>query len=215
MKKWIWITMLFILGFTAIGWVQPAGAVQSATLSYGKRGTDVPDLQYRLKTVGLFQGEITSYYGPKTTRAVKSFQKRYGLKADGITGPTTWKKLRKVSVNRHELDQVARMIYAEARGEPYKGKVAVGAVIMNRLSSPEFPKTVHGVLFQPWAFTAVHDGQYKLKPDYAAYQAALDAVKGHDPTYNALYYFNPQTATSKWIWTRKQTVKIGRHIFAV
>ncbi|MGO4376180.1 cell wall hydrolase, partial [Paenibacillus sp. MCAF20] len=127
----------------------------------------------------------------------------------------TWETLKKVSVNQKELDLLARIIYAESRGEPYKGQIAVGAVVMNRVAASDFPNTVQGVIEQPGAFTAVDDGQYYMKPDSTAYKAALEAIRGNDPTNGALYYFNPDTATSKWIWSRQQTLKIGRHIFAV
>lgn len=108
---------------------------------------------------------------------------------------------------------MAKIINSEARGEPYKGQVAVGAVVMNRIQSAQFPDNIRDVVFQPGAFTAVDDGQYWLTPNKTAYLAAQDAVRGWDPTNNSLYYFNPDTATSAWIWSRPQTVKIGKHIF--
>lgn len=112
------------------------------------------------------------------------------------------------------MDILAKVIYSEARGESYKGQVAVGAVVLNRLQSDQFPDTIKDVVFQPRAFTAVDDGQYYLTPDRTAYLAAQDAVRGWDPTYGSLYYFNPETATSEWIWSRPQKIKIGNHIFA-
>lgn len=196
----------------------PFEAVQAAppaTLKLGSKGADVPDLQYRLKTLGYFSDDLTDYFGTKTLESLTRFQKEHGLEADGIAGEKTWTELKKVSVNQAELDMLAKIIHAEARGEPYKGQVAVGAVVMNRLESPSFPDTIKGVIEQPRAFTAVDDGQYKLKPNETAYRAALEAVRGNDPTNGALYYFNPETATSEWIWSRKQTLKIGRHVFAV
>ncbi|MHA6484064.1 cell wall hydrolase [Paenibacillus sp. strain BS8-2] len=195
--------------------IQPVSAAAPTTLKYGVTSGDVPDLQYRLKTLGYFNEGITSYYGAVTRHSVFLFQRDYGLQADGIAGPDTWAMLKKVSVNRNELDLLTRIIYGEARGEPYKGQVAVGAVVMNRLAHQGFPDTVKGVIEQPRAFTAVDDGQYNLMPDATAYRAALEAVRGYDPSGGALYYFNPDTATSSWIWSRKQIGKIGRHIFAV
>lgn len=112
------------------------------------------------------------------------------------------------------MDILAKVIYSEARGEPYKGQVAVGAVVMNRIQSSQFPNNIKDVVFQKGAFTAVSDGQYWLTPNRTAYLAALDAVRGWDPTTNSLYYFNPDTATSAWIWSRPQNLKIGKHIFA-
>ncbi|MFC4354558.1 spore cortex-lytic enzyme [Chryseomicrobium palamuruense] len=113
----------------------------------------------------------------------------------------------------HELKLLASAVYGEARGEPYEGQVAVAAVILNRIESPQFPNTVSEVIFQPRAFTAVDDGQIWLTPNDRAREAVIDAINGWDPTENALYYFNPVTATSKWIWTRPQIKTIGRHIF--
>ncbi|WP_141501265.1 spore cortex-lytic enzyme [Paenibacillus luteus] len=205
--------LIFILAFSIPA--QSAQAASPATLKVGSSGADVPDLQYRLKTLGYFNKDVTAYFGTTTLESLKRFQKDYGIASDGVAGKQTWETLKKVSVNQTELTLLARIIYAEARGESYKGQVAVGAVVMNRLASSSFPNSIRGVIEQPRAFTAVDDGQYKLTPDKTAYQAAQDAVKGYDPTGDALYYFNPQTATSDWIWSRKQTVKIGRHIFAV
>lgn len=195
--------------------LQPVSAAAPTTLQQGMTGPDVPDLQYRLKTLGYFNQDLTSYYGAVTRHSVLLFQRDHGLKTDGIAGPATWDMLKKVSVNRNELDMLARIIYGEARGEPYVGQVAVGAVVMNRLAHDGFPNTLQEVIEQPRAFTAVDDGQYNMKPDTTAYRAALEAVRGYDPTGGALYYFNPDTATSSWIWSRKQVGKIGRHIFAV
>lgn len=207
------LLLIFILAFSIP--TQSAQAASPATLKVGSSGADVPDLQYRLKTLGYFNKDVTAYFGTTTLESLKRFQKDYGIASDGVAGKQTWETLKKVSVNQTELTLLARIIYAEARGESYKGQVAVGAVVMNRLASSSFPNSIRGVIEQPRAFTAVDDGQYKLTPDKTAYQAAQDAVKGYDPTGDALYYFNPQTATSDWIWSRKQTVKIGRHIFAV
>lgn len=217
MKKFFQIgAMVAVLLALTLGTaLQPISAAAPSTLKYGSSNADVPDLQYRLKTLGYFNEGLTSYYGAVTRHSVLLFQQDYGLKADGIAGPATWDMLKKVSVNRNELDLLARIIYGEARGEPYTGQVAVGAVVMNRLADNGFPNTVKGVIEQRRAFTAVDDGQYYMTPDTMAYRAALDAVRGYDPSGGALYYFNPDTATSSWIWSRKQIGKIGRHIFAV
>ncbi|WP_246096108.1 cell wall hydrolase [Paenibacillus sinopodophylli] len=207
----LFLSMMLIFQLPA----EAAHAAEPATLKVGNSGADVPDLQYRLKTIGYFNTDVTTYFGTTTLDSLKRFQKEYGLAVDGIAGARTWEALKKVSVNKVELDLLARIIYAEARGESYKGQVAVGAVVMNRLASPSFPNSIREVIEQPQAFTAVDDGQYKLTPNKLAYQAAQEAVKGYDPTNGALYYFNPVTATSDWIWSRKQTIQIGRHIFAV
>ena len=185
----------------------------ASNLSSGSTGGDVWDLQYRLKAIGLYKQQLTGYYGSYTKSAVKNFQQKYGLQADGRVGPKTWQVLKRYSLNKSEMDVLARLIHSEARGEPYKGQVAVGAVVMNRIQSNLFPNNIREVVFQPGAFTAVDDGQFWLNPDSTSYLAALDAVRGWDPTHGSLYYFNPQTATSKWIWSRPQKLTIGNHIF--
>lgn len=186
----------------------------AALLKPGSSGGDVWDLQFRLKVMGFYNAPMDGQFGPYTASAVSKFQQAYGLQADGYAGNETWRALKKYSLNQSELDILAKVIYSEARGEPYEGQVAVGAVVMNRIQSGKFPDNINGVVFESGAFTAVSDGQYWLTPNSTAYMAAEDAVKGWDPTYNSLYYFNPDTATSKWIWSRPQTVKIGHHIFA-
>ncbi|WP_010276766.1 spore cortex-lytic enzyme [Paenibacillus senegalensis] len=185
------------------------------TVQQGSQSGDVWDLQFRLHTVGYYQHSIDGIFGYHTLTAVSRFQQNYGLKVDGIAGPQTWSALKRVSANASELTMLARVIHGEARGEPYEGKVAVAAVVLNRMQSPDFPDKMADVIFQPRAFTAVDDGQYYLQPDQSAYQAAMDALRGWDPTNGALYYFNPVTATSAWIWTRQQTGKIGKHVFAI
>ncbi len=214
MKKTLLIPLF--LCFLAIGLLLPAGQAEAApVLRWGSESGDVWDLQFRLNLLGFYQGKLDGKFGSQTAAAVRWFQSHYGLSVDGIVGPRTWRMLKKVSVNQYELDLLARVVYGEARGEPYVGQVAVAAVVMNRVQSPLFPNTVAGVVFQPRAFTAVDDGQFWLTPNRTAYRAAIEAVRGWDPTGGALYYFNPQTATSDWIWTRKQTMKVGKHVFAV
>lgn len=214
MKKTVLWFLLLVLCFSAI---VPAGtaAASSPTIRQGSSSGDVWELQFRLQILGYYNSKMDGKFGSSTTQAVRRFQQNYGLKADGVVGPQTWKALKKVSVNAKEFTLLARTVYSEARGEPYVGQVAVAAVVMNRLKSPQFPNTVAGVIFQPYAFTAVDDGQFWLEPNERAYAAAWDAVRGWDPTNGALYYFNPSTATSKWIWSRHQTGKIGKHIFAI
>ncbi len=203
------ITAAIFIG--TIGLSVPAQA--STVLKSGSANGDVWDLQFRLYAMGLFKQTLDGKYGPYTAAVVRNFQHQYGLSVDGVTGNQTWKALKKFSLDSPELNIMAKVIYSEARGEPYKGQVAVGAVVMNRIQSNKFPDNIRDVVFQSGAFSAVTDGQYNLTPDKTAYMAALDAVRGWDPTYNSLYYFNPATATSSWIWSRPQTVKIGNHIF--
>lgn len=117
-------------------------------------------------------------------------------------------------LSRSDTNLLARVVYAEARGEVYQGQVAVAAVILNRLKNPNFPKSIPGIIYEPWAFTSVDDGQINLTPDAAAYKAVQDALNGWDPTYGAVYYWNPATATSQWVWSRPITTRIGNHVFA-
>ncbi|MFC0211294.1 spore cortex-lytic enzyme [Paenibacillus chartarius] len=205
----------FLIGLTILGgaFLPQAPADAAVITQPGSTGGDVWDLQYRLKTVGFYTTALDGIYGNQTKSAVARFQQQYGLSVDGIAGGMTWQAMRRVTLNRSEMDLLAKLIYSEARGEPYKGQVAVGAVVLNRIQSSQFPNDIRGVIFQPGAFTAVDDGQFWLTPDRTAYLAAMDAVRGWDPSGNALYYFNPATATSKWIWSRPQIVTIGNHIF--
>ncbi|MFB5678339.1 spore cortex-lytic enzyme [Paenibacillus terreus] len=209
-KSLLFLVIVCALGFSLI----PGTAGAAPVLKTGSANGDVWDLQYRLKTLGYYTQDLDGSYGSSTQNAVRKFQQDYGITPDGVAGDQTWKQLKRNSLNMNEMDILAKVIYSEARGEPYEGQVAVGAVVMNRIQSPQFPDTIEGVVFQPGAFTAVADGQYWLVPNRTAYLAALDAVRGWDPSRGSLYYFNPDTATSAWIWTRPQNLKIGRHIFA-
>lgn len=193
------------------------------TLSkYGSRGDEVTQIQTKLKRWGYYKGNIDGIYGSQTLEAVKYFQRKNGLTVDGIAGPATLKAMgiytsssssTTSSSNSSNVNLLARLIYGEARGEPYTGQVAVGAVVMNRVKSSSFPNTISGVIYQSGAFDVVRDGQINLTPDSTAQKAAQDAINGWDPSYGAIYYFNPSTATNKWIWSRPMTVTIGRHRF--
>lgn len=192
------------------------------TLSkYGSRGNEVTQIQTKLKRWGYYNGSVDGIYGSKTVEAVKYFQRKNGLTQDGIAGPKTLAAMginsssgssSNVS-NSSNLNLLSRLIYGEARGEPYTGQVAVGAVVLNRVKSSSFPNTIAGVIYQKGAFDIVSDGQINLEPDATAKKAAQDALNGWDPSYGAIYYFNPNTATSKWIWSRPVTVVIGNHRF--
>ncbi len=187
---------------------------------------DTPDniraVQTRLADLGYYKIRVDGIWGPKTLAAVKNFQRDYGLVVDGIVGSRTEKALGITlgggsstgSLSSSDLNLLARCVYAEARGEPYAGQVAVAAVVLNRVRSAKFPNTIAGVIYQPLAFTAVADGQINLSPNQNAYNAARDALNGTDPTNGCLYYYNPATATSKWIWSLKVELKIGKHNFA-
>ena len=192
-----------------------------ALSKYGSRGTEVRTIQDKLKRWGYYTGNVDGIYGSLTVSAVKRFQQKNGLAVDGIAGTNTLKAMgittssssSSSTNNSSNVNLLARAIYGEARGEPYTGQVAVGAVIMNRVRSSKFPNTIAGVIYQSGAFDAVSDGQINLQPDATAKKAAQDALNGWDPSYGAIYYFNPNTATNKWIWSRPMTVTIGKHRF--
>ncbi len=198
-----------------------------ATLSgYGSSGQEVRNIQTRLSNWGYYHGEIDGLYGYMTYSAVRDFQAKHGLTVDGIAGPETLAALGlptgqpsggggDTSSDSRDLNLLARIIHGEARGEPYVGQVAVGAVVLNRVRDSRFPNTIAGVIYQPGAFDAVYDGQINLDPDATAIKAARDALNGWDPTYGCVYYYNPATATSSWIWSRRIVLKIGKHNFAV
>lgn len=197
-----------------------------ATLSkYGSSGDEVSKIQSRLSAWGYYTGNIDGLYGYLTYSAVKSFQTKNGLAVDGIAGPETLAALGLPTGNKPstgnqgtadsgDVQLLARLIHGEARGEPYEGKVAVGAVVLNRTTDSRFPKTIAGVIYQPGAFDAVYDGQINLAPDTSSLNAARDAMNGWDPSYGCIYYYNPNTATSSWIWSRPIIVVIGNHNFA-
>ena len=193
-----------------------------ALSKYGSRGTEVTQIQTKLKRWGYYSGNIDGIYGTQTVNAVKYFQRKNGLTVDGIAGPATLKAMgimtsssssSSSSSYNSNLNLLARVIYGESRGEPYTGQVAVGAVVMNRVKSSSFPNTISGVVYQSGAFDAVKDGQINLTPNSTATKAAQDALNGWDPSYGAIYYYNPSTATNKWIWSRPMTVTIGKHRF--
>lgn len=193
-----------------------------ALSKYGSRGDEVIQIQTKLKRWGYYNGNIDGIYGTQTLEAVKYFQRKNGLAVDGIAGPNTLKAMgitsssssgSSSSTNSNDLNLLSRVVYAEARGEPYEGQVAVAAVTLNRVKSSSFPNTLAGVVYQSGAYDAVADGQINLTPNSTAKKAAQDAMNGWDPSYGALYYFNPATATNKWIWSRPMTVTIGKHRF--
>ena len=195
--------------------------VVEALSKYGSRGTEVRTIQDKLKRWGYYTGNVDGIYGSLTVSAVKRFQQKNGLTVDGIAGTktltamgiTTNSSSGSSTNNSSNVNLLAKAIYGEARGEPYVGQVAVGAVIMNRVKSSKFPNTIAGVIYQSGAFDAVSDGQINLEPDATAKKAAQDALNGWDPSYGAIYYFNPNTATNDWIWSRPMTVTIGKHRF--
>jgi N-acetylmuramoyl-L-alanine amidase len=191
-----------------------------ALSNYGSRGQEVIEIQTRLQRWGYYNGSIDGVYGYRTYMAVRSFQSKNGLKVDGVAGPNTLSAIGiSGQTSRNDTDRnvdlLAHIIHGEARGEPYTGKVAIAGVILNRIKDSRFPKTIAGVIYQPGAFDAVKDGQINLQPDSSAFKAARDALNGWDPSGGAIYYWNPATATSKWIWSRRIITRIGKHVFGV
>ncbi|MBQ2680229.1 MAG: spore cortex-lytic enzyme [Firmicutes bacterium] len=182
----------------------------------GSTGNGVREIQERLSKLDLYNGAIDGIYGPATTQAVRDFQRQKGLTIDGIAGNMTLEALGIItseSIYEDDLYLLASVIYGEGRGEPYEGQVAIGAVVLNRVESEVFPNSVYEVVFQNGAFSAVNDGQIYLGVDETAINAARDALNGADPTGGALYYWNPATATSQWIWSIPIETAIGRHVF--
>ena len=219
--------MVLTIGFS-IGMVNPISydtqTAYAAVISQGSKGQTVKTIQTKLKNWGYYKGAIDGIFGSQTREAVKYFQRKNGLKVDGIVGNQTLKALgmsaqssqgSSSSYSDADITLLAKLIYGEARGESYVGQVAVGAVVLNRIKSASFPNTMSGVIYQRYAFTAVDDGQINLTPNATARKAAMDAMNGWDPSYGALYYYNPKTATSQWIFSRKTTTTIGNHVFAI
>ncbi len=202
-------------------------AAPTAVIGQSSNSSDVKLVQRKLKNWGYYGGAVDGIYGKNTRAAVIRFQKKNGLTADGIVGKKTLSALgiseSMLSANKNsasgsytnsDIQLLARLIYAEARGESYTGQVGVGAVVLNRVKSSSFPNTIAGVIYQPYAFTCVSDGQINYTPDKTAVRAAKDAMNGWDPTYGCLYYYNPKIATSSWIYSRPTVVTIGSHVFA-
>ncbi len=214
-KLCVALGVLFVLNIFIICMAQRAEAV---TYQKGSTGSVVTTIQEKLSRWGYYSGKVDGIYGSKTVEAVKYFQRKNNLSVDGKCGPKTLSALG-ISVSAAsqstsgDVDLLARLISAEARGEPYAGQVAVGAVVLNRVESPAFPGTISGVIYQSGAFSCLQDGQFWKPVADSAYKAARDALNGSDPSGGALYYFNPATATSKWIWSRPLLTVIGRHRF--
>lgn len=214
------LALIFAVNIFIIALAQRASA---ELYKKGSGGPTVTEIQTRLKNWGYYSGEVDGVYGSRTEKAVRWFQQKNGLSADGQVGDLTLAALgiptsggageSGNSGGSGSLDLLARLISAEARGEPYEGQVAVGAVVLNRVNHPSFPSSVAEVIYQPGAFSCLDDGQFDEPVAESAYRAARDAVNGWDPTYGAIYYFNPSTATSKWIWSRPLIVNIGKHRF--
>ncbi|MDR1736439.1 MAG: spore cortex-lytic enzyme [Oscillospiraceae bacterium] len=197
-------------------------SAEAAVYRQGSAGSTVKEIQQRLKDWGYYSGGVDGIYGSKTVAAVKWFQQKNKLAVDGITGKATLAALGirdssatpASSALNNDTELLARLITAEARGEPYTGQVSVGAVVLNRIRHPSFPGSISGVIYQNGAFTCLDDGQWSsVTVNDTARKAAKDALNGWDPTGGAIYYYNPSTATNKWIRSRPILTSIGRHVF--
>ena len=214
------LTVLLTLNIFALAMSQYAAA---DLYKRGSSGATVREIQTRLKNWGYYFGAVDGIYGSQTEKAVRYFQSKNGLSVDGQVGnqtlaalgmqPTGGSSGSGSSGSSGDLALLARLISAEARGEPYEGQVAVGAVVLNRVDHPSFPNSISGVIYQNGAFSCLYDGQFNEPVAESAYRAAQDAMNGWDPSYGAIYYFNPATATSAWIWSRPLIVTIGKHRF--
>ena len=215
-RQCLGLAVLFAVNILIILLAQNALAL---TCKRGSTGSVVTKIQQKLSDWGYYNGPVDGVYGSRTEAAVRAFQEKNGLTVDGKAGPQTLKAMGISTAGAAESSTsgdaalLARLISAEARGESYEGQVAVGAGVMNRSAHPAFPNSLSGVIYQKGAFSCLDDGQFDQPVAQSAYQAARDAMNGYDPTGGAIYYFNPATATSKWIWSRPLLVTIGSHRF--
>ncbi len=213
--------IVFLLGTVLEPLTMNANA---AVLKRGSSGSQVVTLQTKLKRWGYYSYAIDGIFGSRTEAAVRYFQRVNSLTVDGIAGAQTLRALGMSSGSSSEASSsssstsndaylLARLVYGEARGEPYKGQVAVAAVVLNRVESSSFPNSIAGVIYQSGAFSVVADGQINLSPDETAIKAAKDAMNGWDPTNGCLYYYNPQKTSNKWMLSRPVALTIGEHVF--
>lgn len=222
-KSVLTIAAVLALNILFAAWSQYAAA---DLYKKGSSGATVTEIQTRLKAWGYYTGSVDGTYGSQTEKAVRYFQQSNGLSADGQAGPETLAALglpagsgsgggsgSSGGGNSGDVDLLARLISAESRGEPYEGQVAVGAVVLNRVNHASFPNSISEVIYQSGAFSCLYDGQFDQPVAESSYRAARDALNGWDPSNGAIYYFNPATATSSWIWSRPAIVTIGKHMF--
>ena len=221
MRKVLRIGKLIVTAFLIVCAVLPPLTAEAA-LKRGSTGDDVIAVQKRLKQWGYYSGAVDGIFGYATERAVRWFQEKNGLSVDGVVGEKTAAAMglrlsAAVSSSTKpasgDVYLLAQCIYSESRGEPYKGQVAVGAVVLNRVKNSAFPNSISGVIYQKGAFSAVDDGQINLTPNDTALKAAKDAMNGWDPTGGCLYYYNPEKTSNRWIRSRPIVVRIGSHVF--
>lgn len=194
--------------------------VEPVLSQQGSRGSEVRQIQTKLRQLGYYKGSIDGIFGSDTKKAVISFQKSCGITADGVAGPKTLLYLGLGSssgssggFSSNEIYLLAKVIEAEARGESYTGQVAVGAVILNRVDHSSFPDSISGVVYQSGAFDCVYDSNWAVEPSSTSKKAAQDAINGWDPTGGAIYYYNPAKTSNQWIRSRTVVSVIGRHYF--
>ncbi|MCR6544136.1 spore cortex-lytic enzyme [Dehalobacterium formicoaceticum] len=225
------VSFIFMMAAVVILTYGSGKAQSRPTLYWGSSGNNVTQVQQRLSNWGYYKGPIDGYLGASTFNAIKDFQRRNGLTADGTVGTQTYNALglssgsttpapdpgyqpSKVSVSGDSM-LLARAIHAEAESEPYIGKVAVGAVLLNRVANANFPNTLAGVVYQGRALESVANGRVNTEPNNDSVKAAREALNGWDPSYGCLYFWNPSKPVSAWIWTRKIVVKYGAHVFGL
>ena len=218
----VWQVVAIVLLNLFVIALLPSDHAVDALSKLGSTGSEVRQIQTKLINWGYLNDKVDGIYGTKTRDAVIAFQKKNGLTADGIAGPATLQAMgifssfsgsSSQSGGQSDLNLLARLISAEARGESYTGQVAVGAVVLNRVEHPSFPDTIAGVIYQKGAFSCLDDGQFDQPVAESAYRAARDAMNGWDPSIGAIYYYNPVTATNQWIRSRPVIVQIGKHVF--
>ena len=211
------LSLVLLLAAVCAAVTQTAAA---QSVYWGSKGDLVRQVQQKLQKWGYLKGAADGVFGQDTYEAVVLFQKKNGLTADGVVGTATFRALgintgaAATSTGKSKnLDLLARLVYGEARGEPYLGQVAVAAVVLNRVQHPSFPDTLSGVIYQKGAFSCLYDGQFDQPVAESAFRAAQDALNGWDPSGGAIYYYNPKTATNQWIRSRPVITTIGRHVF--
>lgn len=224
-RSWLILTTVFFVLTICIASSSNA-ALGDRLLAKGSRGVEVTELQKRLQMLGYVVGPIDGIFGAKTEAGVRLFQKEHGLAVDGIAGPRTIGELKRltgqsvtaggtaVGYKNSDINLLARLVSAEAKGEPYRGQVAVAAVVLNRIKSASFPNSIPDVIYEPGAFSPVANGEIWKEPVSSAINATYEALNGTDPAYGALFFFNPAKTTNKYIWSRPQIIQIGKHIFA-
>lgn len=220
-----WIIVIAVILLLTVVTVSQA-ALGDRNLARGSRGPEVTELQKRLNMIGYVVGPIDGIFGRQTEAGVRLFQKERGLKVDGIAGRQTIGLLKKmtgesvtaggapVGYKNSDIELLARLVNAEAKGEPYKGQVAVAAVVLNRIKSSSFPNSIPDVIYEPRAFSPVAGGQINNPASSSAIKATHEALNGTDPAYGALFFFNPAKTNNAFVWSRPQIIQIGNHIFA-